>query len=118
MRINKTFPLICLSIFFFTVSCKKEKKLDNQGGIIGTWVPTDKSETLTFADENNLWKNSDHYDYEINNDSITIGYSGKLYIYVLPTNHKYYLHGNTLSIDFSNKTCYGFDLKLKNYTRK
>lgn len=118
MRTIKVFPLICLCAFFFFVSCKKEKDLVNQDGIIGTWVSTDKSETLVIVDEDNLYRNSDHYDYQINNDSIRIGYSGKLYIYVWPTTHKYYLDGNNLSIDFSNKRCYGFDLKLKNYTRK
>lgn len=116
MRVNKIFQL--LLICFFIVSCKKDKELANQDNILGTWVSIDKSDTLKFVDKSNLWRHSDHYDYQITNDSISIGYSGKLFIYVLPTNHKYFLNGDKLSIDFSNKRCYGFDLRLINYTRE
>jgi hypothetical protein len=111
MKISKTLQFIFVLIYFFTVSCKKDQDLANQDNILGTWVSIDKSHTLTFMDNSNLWRHSDHYDYEIINDSIRIGYSGKLYIYVLPTNHRYNLNGNNLSIDFSNRSCYGFDLR-------
>ncbi len=81
--------------------------------ILGTWISTDKADTLEFTDNHNFYKSSqmmrhDHYDYHIDKDSIEIRYNGTHMIYVLPTRHKYYLESNKLTIDFANKQCYGF----------
>jgi hypothetical protein len=116
--------LSCLiMIVLISLGCKKDQGISNQDQILGTWISVDKIDTLNFVDRTNLWRsdinmNLDHYDYQLINDSIKIGYSGKLYIYVLPTKHRYYLNGNNLSIDFSNRLCYGFDLRVINYNRK
>jgi hypothetical protein len=113
--------LIMIALIF--LGCKKDQGISNQDQILGTWISVDKIDTLNFVDRTNLWRSdinmySDHYDYQLINDSIKIGYSGKLYIYVLPTKHRYYLNGNNMSIDFSNRLCYGFDLRVINYIRK
>lgn len=105
-----------LTLFF--ISCEK-----NQEILLGRWVSTDKSDTLDFVNESDFYKSSvdmhyDHYDYQQFKDSIKIGYRGKLYILVHPTNHKYFLNGNNLTIDFSNKNCYGFPLKEMTYTKE
>ena len=105
---NKSF-IIVLLILVVIFGCSKF----NQNEILGTWISSDKSDTLDFIDENNFYRSSinmryDHYDYQLDNDSIEMGYSGKLYILVQPTKHKYLLDGNNLTIDFRNKICYGF----------
>jgi hypothetical protein len=118
MKTKRVLQFIVIWGFSLMVSCEKDQRMPNADNLLGTWVSLNKSDTLTFVDKTNLWRKSDHYDYMVMNDSIKIGYSGKLYIYVLPTNHKYYLGGNNLSIDFSNRNCYGFELKLISYSRE
>ena len=46
--------------------------------------------------------NMERYFYDIKRDSITINYSGSLYILTLPTTHHIEIEDNTMSIDFSN----------------
>lgn len=98
--------------------CEKDKSSINPDNILGTWVSFDKKDTLFFADRTNLWKNSDHFDYQIIKNSIEIRYSGRLFIYVYPTIHSYHLKGNDLTIDFSKKKCYGFERGVISYKRE
>ena len=108
--------LFVFSLIFF--SCEK-----NQEKLLGKWVSTDKSDTLDFVDGSNFYKSSinmrhDHYDYQLFKDSIKIGYSGKLYVLVTPTFHRYFFDETNLVIDFSNKSCYGFPLKEMIYAKE
>jgi hypothetical protein len=113
-------------MFFFSLmffSCKKDGNLKNQEKLLGKWISIDKSDTLDFIDKNNFYNSSlymhyDHYDYQLFNDSIKIGYRGKLYILVMPTNHRYFLNGNNLTIDLSNTNCYGFPLQELTFTKE
>jgi hypothetical protein len=123
MQIKKLLRLNLLMIVLITVSCQKSQNESNLDNLLGTWISTDKSDTLYFIDAINLYNSNttmhyDHYNYGLINDSIKIGYSGRLYIYVLPTMHSFHLEGNKLSIDFSKKNCYGFDVKVMNYTKR
>ena len=102
--------IIVLLILVVISGCNKF----NQNEILGTWISTDKTDTLEFVDNSNFYKSSkymrhEHYDYHLYKDSIEIRYSGTLMILVQPTKHKYYLDNNTLTIDFRNKICYGFN---------
>ena len=119
--------IILMSFYIMIVlvlaSCEKNQDSSSQDHILGTWISEENNDTLNFADSTNLLRSninmhSDHYDYQLINDSIRIGYSGRLYIYVIPSMHKYLLNGNNLTIDFSNRHCYGFALQKINYTRK
>lgn len=123
MQIKKLLQFSLFMIFVIILGCQKDHNASDLDNFLGTWVSTDKSDTLFFIDVANLYNSNtnmhyDHYDYKIFDDSIKIGYSGKLLIYVLPTMHSYHLDGNKLSIDFSNKSCYGFDSQVINYTKK
>ena len=123
MIINKIIRLAFILIVITFISCEKDKDVTNYGKILGTWISLDKSDTLDFVDKNNFYKSShtmryDHYDYELYNDSIEIGYRGILYVGVLPTRHKYFIDGYNLTIDFSNKICYGFGMKVMTYTKQ
>ena len=105
--------LICVSVL---VSCSDDNISLQR--ILGTWISTDKKDTLNIADNNSFYKNGDHYDYKLSGDSIEIRYNGMLDVYVHPTKHKYSLDHNTLIIDLSNKSCYGFDLQKMTFIRK
>ena len=104
---------ICASVL---VSCSDDNT--SQQRILGTWISTDKKDTLNFVDNNSFYKNQDHYDYKLFRDSIEIRYNGMLDVYVHPTKHKYSLNQNTLIIDLSNTFCYGFDLQKMTFIRK
>ena len=109
-----------LFIFFISVvtlaSCSDNTV--SQQRILGSWISIDKKDTLDFVDNNSFYKNQDHYDYKLFRDSIEIRYNGMLYVYVHPTKHKYSLDQNTLIIDLSNTSCYGFELQKMNFIRK
>ena len=109
-----------LFIFFISVvtlaSCSDNTV--SQQRILGTWISTDKKDTLDFVDNNSFYKSQDHYDYKLARDSIEIKYNGMLMVYVHPTKHKYSLDHNTLIIDLSNTSCYGFELQKMNFIRK
>ena len=90
----------------------------SQQRILCTWISTDKKDTLDFVDNNSFYKSQDHYDYKLSRDSIEIKYNGMLMVYVHPTKHKYSLDHNTLIIDLSNTSCYGFELQKMNFIRK
>ena len=101
--------IILLLLLVVIFSCSKF----DQNEIIGTWISSDKIDTLDFVDNNNFYNSNitmryDHYDYHLDKDSIEIRYRGVLMVLVQPTKHKYYLDDNTLTIDFRNKICYGF----------
>ena len=102
--------MVVLLVFIVIAGCEKF----DQNEILGTWISADKNDTLEFVDNRNFNKSSkymrhEHYDYHLYKDSIEIRYRGTLYILVYPTKHKYYLDNNTLTIDFRNKICYGFN---------
>lgn len=108
-----------LFIFFISVttlvSCSDDTV--NQQNMLGIWISIDKKDTLDFVDNSNFYKNKDHYDYELSGDSIEVKYRGMLFIDVTPTKHKYSLKDDVLIIDFSNKSCYGFDLQKMTFMR-
>jgi len=113
--------LIKFSLFIFLisvitlVSCSDDTV--NQQNVLGIWISIDKKDTLDFVDNNSFYKNQDHYDYELSGDSIEIRYNRMLMVYVHPTKHKYSLKDDVLIIDFSNKSCYGFDLQKMTFMR-
>jgi hypothetical protein len=97
------------------------RKNDDYKNLLGTWVSKDLIDTLDFTSDtsfNKMYSGSpDYFKYELSKDSITIQYSGKLFIYVLPTAHHFQLNDQELTIDFSNG-CYGFRKQIINFTRK
>ncbi|MFA5648011.1 MAG: hypothetical protein WC951_06850 [Bacteroidales bacterium] len=118
MKLSILIFLVIASVFL--LSCDKDPKNPASGIIIGTWISADKSDTLHFVDRESFYKSDinmtyDHYDYELLNDSIKIGYSGSRYILVVPSSHFYKLSGEELTIDFTNKLCYGFGLERVDY---
>ena len=92
-------------IFLLIFSCEKENISDNM--IFGTWVSTDKADTLHISDNQTFKKSFHTFLYSRNIKKITIQYSGPNYILVSPTTHNYSLTYNMLKIDFTNG-CYGF----------
>ena len=111
--------LLCIMVVLL-VSCSKNDNV-TQENILGTWILTDNSDTLYIVDKSNLYNSNqqmhyDHYDYQLIGDSISLGYSGRLYILVKPAKHKYYVNGNNLTIDLRNG-CYGFESQVFNYTK-
>lgn len=111
--IKKLFLII---IMIFIISCEKETSTSDYDRIKGVWVSENKYDTLEFVDNSSMYRSSgymrhDHYDYALLGDSIKIGYNGILYILVKPTVHSFNLSDESLSIDFSNKRCYGFGLE-------
>ncbi|MFW5700668.1 MAG: hypothetical protein ACOCWM_03175 [Cyclobacteriaceae bacterium] len=121
MKLKFTYLIVFTIVINF--GCEKESKLSTEDKIIGTWISEDKSDTLDFVDYESFYKSSvnmryDHYDYSLLDDSIEIGYRGRLYILVTPTIHSYNLSDDKLTIDFSNKKCYGFGLEQIDYYKK
>jgi hypothetical protein len=98
--------------------CRKDDEIVNREKILGTWISEDQIDTLDFTDKANFYKNGDHFDYTLYNDSIEVAYSGELYILVMPSKHKYQLTGDNLIIDFSNRYCFGFDREVEHFTRE
>ncbi|MFS4416665.1 hypothetical protein [Maribacter sp. 2307ULW6-5] len=90
----------------------------------GIWISSDKTDTLHFASPNNFYKSNglmqkDNFDYQLlPNDSIQIGYRGKQFVHVVPTTHKYALNNGVLKIDFTNRSCYGFDDRVMTYIKE
>lgn len=124
MRANFLSVIIVLILIAISMmGCDKYNLANNKEMLLGTWISLDKSDTLDIVDDGNLYKSTshmhyDHYDYELFVDSIEIGYSGILYILVYPTNHKYSIDEDRLTIDFSNKNCYGFSNKKETYVKQ
>jgi hypothetical protein len=113
-----TYCSIVLIIVGLTLipGCNKESKFNNND-LLGTWWSTDSIDYLDFKSETDLYKNWDHFNYSLFQDSITVQYSGVLYIYVKPTTHHYTLKGNELTIDFK-PSCYGFRAREIKFIRK
>ncbi len=112
-----------LILVIFLINCSKEKIETNQKELLGTWISIDKSDTLEFTSENDFLKSngymaSDHYNYALFKDSIEIGYRGIMYVLVYPTTHKYSIDNGNITIDFSNKQCYGFPLHEMTYIKE
>lgn len=124
MRKNITIlgTFLLVGVIFLT-GCAKDEIETNQKAILGTWISTDKSDTLHFTTQNDFYHSNgqmvyNHYDYELFKDSVQICYRGELYIYVTPTMHSYSMDKDQLIIDFSNRQCYGFPLKKVTYTKE
>jgi hypothetical protein len=112
-----------LVVVLFLSNCSNDD--DNLNQIeFGIWISTDKTDTLDFKTQNNFYKSNafmqnDNYDYKLlPKDSIQIGYRGKLFILVEPTNHKNSIEKNELTIDFTNQSCYGFDDEIMTYIKE
>ena len=124
MERNKSIlGMLLLIMVIFLTNCTKDEIETNQKELLGTWIAVDKSDTLEFASENDFLKSngymvSDHYDYALFKDSIEIGYRGIMYVLVYPTMHKYSIENSNLTIDFSNKQCYGFALEKMTYIKE
>ena len=124
MERDKTIlSMLLLIVVLVLTNCSKDEAETNQKELIGTWIAVDKSDTLAFTSEHDFYKSNgymvyDHYDYVLFKDSIEIGYRGKMYVLVYPTMHKYSIYNGSLTIDFSNKHCYGFSSQKMTYTKE
>jgi hypothetical protein len=107
--------LAVIPLFLLIISCEKEDFTGNM--ILGTWISTDKMDTLKFLDNQTFKKSYHTFLYSRNNGSITIQYSGPYYILVSPSTHNYSLNINKLKIDFTNG-CYGFDSEIITFIRQ
>lgn len=123
MATNIKILAFSLVVVLFLSNCSNDD--DNLNQIeFGIWISTDKTDTLDFKTQNNFYKSNafmqnDNYDYKLlPKDSIQIGYRGKLFILVEPTNHKYSIEKNELTIDFTNQSCYGFDDEIMTYIKE
>lgn len=120
---NRILGTVLILVTISLIGCEKYKLSINQEEILGTWVSLDKSDTLDIVDESRFYKTvgtmpNELFSYELFVDSIKIGYSGSLYILVKPTKHKYSIGANRLTIDFSNRNCYGFSNQKTSYTKE
>ena len=101
--------MITLTVILLS-GCEKNNS-DINKTLLGTWISTDLVDTIEFTTDKDFYKRiysiKDHFDYSLKQDSITMRYNGVLYIYVLPTTHKYKINGDLLTIDF-RPHCYGF----------
>jgi len=77
---TKITSLVILLVILAAISgCRKF----DQNRILGTWIASDKMDTLEFVDNSNFYMSNktmrhDHYDYHLDKDSIEIRYSGML----------------------------------------
>jgi hypothetical protein len=121
--ITRFFQILILFVIVTILACKKSDKY-NSGNLLGEWVSTDLVDTLNFTSNKDLFKNlngiSDHYTYNISDDSIRFEYSGILmqYIYIGPS-PKYIFHftGDNLTIDF-RPPYLGFRPQIVAFNRK
>jgi hypothetical protein len=123
MKTSKIYFGICLLTILGLINCTKEDQDFNQNEVLGVWISLDKSDTLDFETPNDFYKSNgfmknDHYDYQAFNDSIEIGYRGKLFVLITPTKHKFSIENDKLIIDFTNKSCYGFNDKITTYEKE
>jgi hypothetical protein len=119
IKLIQCISLIVIALTIVGVSgCKKN---DDYKKLLGTWVSKDLIDTLDFTSDtsfNKMYSGSpDFFKYELSKDSITIQYSGKLFIYVLPTTHHIQINDEVLTIDLSNG-CFGFRKQIINFIRK
>ncbi len=118
VRFTHLFLAVIFTIteLFCNTGCEKDK-VPEAADLLGTWESVDPGYKLEFTTEKDFLKNGDHYNYWLAGDSITIQYSGVLYIFVKPTTHSFSLKGNILTIDF-RPLCYGFEAKKIAFSRK
>jgi hypothetical protein len=119
-------PFVQILILFVAVSilgCKKTDK-HNNSDLLGEWVSTDLADTLNFTSDRDLFKNlngiSDHYIYNITDDSIRFEYSGILMqnIYIGPSpEYVFHLTMDNLTIDFRPQYL-GFRPQIVTFNRK
>ena len=103
--------------------CKKDDNLTPEEQILGVWVSTSTDDILDFTDEDTFYKSNKNihnepYRYQLEKDSIEIQYSGESFIAMPPTKHKYSMSGSRLTIDFTNKGCFGFPLELLTFVKR
>lgn len=123
MKINQISDVLLILLALSMMGCDKYKLANNKEMILGTWVSLDKNDTLDIVNESRFYKTvgtmpNELFVYELFVDSIEINYSGSLYILTYPTKHKYSLNEDRLTIDCSNKNCYGFSNQEKTYTKE
>jgi len=123
MKKSNIFKLLIITMVVFSLlvisSCEKNSS-ESYKGLLGTWISTDLIDTVEFKTDHDFYKTvgipKDHFYYSVSGDSMTIQYSGALYILVQPTNHYYKLTENSLTIDLEH--CYGFRSQIINFTKK
>ena len=118
LKSTRLFWGLILLIGFTFSNCSKDELEINQENLMGVWVSTNSLDTLEFVDTDSFYKNHDHFDYSLSNDSIEIRYNGVLYVLAHPSNHKYTLTDNTLTIDFTNTFCYGFASTIETFEKQ
>ncbi len=123
MRNSKLIRRILLLSLLTLTNCSKEEQEINRRELFGLWISTDKKDTLDFKTNNDFYKSNgfmknEHFDYKLFNDSIQIEYNGILYINVNPTKHRYSIINNKLTLDFTNKPCYGFGDQIIIYEKE
>lgn len=118
---KKILKYILISVSFLVIfSC--EKDFDSEKKLIGSWkILTPDNDTIVFKNESSFTRKyydrlGHSFEYNYDNDSITIQYKGPDKILVQPSTHFYKLKNNELLIDFSNG-CYGFDKKIYTLTK-
>jgi len=112
-----------LLILVTSSGCQKDDNLTPEVQIPGVWVSTSTDDILDFTDEVTFYKSNKNihdepYRHQLEKDSIEIQYVGESLIAVPPTKHKYTISGSRLTIDFSNKTCYGFPQTSISFTKE
>jgi hypothetical protein len=107
--------LAVIPFLLLIISCEKEEYTGNR--ILGTWISTDKADTLKIFDEDSFKKSNHTFLYSRNIENITIQYSGPYYILVSPSTHHYTLGNYKLTIDFTNG-CYGFDAEIITFIKQ
>ena len=123
MVIKRFFQILILFVAASIIGCKKTDK-HNSGDLLGVWVSTDLADTLNFTSDKDLFKNlngiSDHYTYNISDDSIRFEYSGILMqnIYIGPSpEYVFHLTMDNLTIDFRPQYL-GFRPQIVTFNRK
>lgn len=119
---SKLYRFSYTALIFLLFNCSKgEQNLEQIE--LGLWISLDNRDSLDFKTRNNFLRSNDNmvddnYDYQEFNDSIRIGYRGKLFIGVEPTMHRYWVDNKRLTIDFTNQSCYGFNSEVITYMKR
>lgn len=117
MKIKTISWKLLLFIGLIFSSCSEDVLEMNQDRLKGTWISTNRLDTLEFVNNNSFFKNSDHFEYNLAQDSIEVRYNGILYILVQPTRHNYTLTDDILVIDFTND-CFGFESTVQTFEKQ
>ena len=114
MKQTLVIPVIVILNSYFLISCTN---ISIRNHIEGTWINSeDETDTLVFINDSRFEardsSSTNHwYSYSIKSKKIEIQYAGPNKIYVEPTMHDIIMAwgaNETMSIDFSKPSCYGF----------